>query len=91
MQVVLEVLEPENGGFVAGGLGECIFTQSETAGEIRNNVREAVACHFGSPPVLTRPIFVHEETLAAGSCVETDGSALVSKLWILGYQNLKVV
>jgi predicted RNase H-like HicB family nuclease len=31
----------------ARGIGEDIFTQSKTLDELHENVKEAVACHFG--------------------------------------------
>lgn len=32
----------------ARGIGEDIFTQGRTLDELHENVKEAVACHFGS-------------------------------------------
>jgi predicted RNase H-like HicB family nuclease len=64
-QVVFEVRDSEDGGYIARALGQSIHTQGDSLEEIRSNVREAVACHFDSPPAIIRLIFVREETLAA--------------------------
>ena len=34
------------GGFEARALDESIFTEGESLDELKNNIREAVACHF---------------------------------------------
>jgi hypothetical protein len=36
----------EDGGYNARALGESIFTEAESFDELRENVREAVLCHF---------------------------------------------
>ena len=46
-ELIFEVLQEEDGGFVAECLTESIFTQADTWEELRCNVREAVeASHF---------------------------------------------
>jgi predicted RNase H-like HicB family nuclease len=34
------------GGYTARSLGASIFTEGETLGELKTNIREAVNCHF---------------------------------------------
>ncbi len=65
-ELIFLVEESAEGGFTARGLGESIFTQAETLAELRDNVREAVACHFadGAGPRLIRLHFVRDEILS---------------------------
>ena len=45
-EIVFLVEESPEGGFEARALGLSIFTEGETLDEIRENVRDAVRCHF---------------------------------------------
>ena len=65
-EIVFEVAQEADGGFVAEALGESIFTQGETWDELRANVREAVqAFYFDSPPPASiRLRLVRDEVLA---------------------------
>lgn len=68
-EIIFEVHEDEvDGGFHAAAVGHDIFTQGDTLAELRDMVRDAVACHFGDParrPALIRLHFVRDEVLAA--------------------------
>ena len=46
-EIIFSVQESPEGGYEARALGCSIFTQAETMDELRANVKEAVACHFG--------------------------------------------
>lgn len=46
-ELVFLVEEDPEGGFTARGVGESIFTQGETLEALRENVRDAVLCHYG--------------------------------------------
>lgn len=46
-EIVLFVEESDEGGFIARALGESIFTQADSLDALRNEVRDAVRCHFG--------------------------------------------
>ena len=49
-ELVFEVSQESDGGFVAEALGESIITQADTWDELRENVREAVkALYFDRP------------------------------------------
>jgi predicted RNase H-like HicB family nuclease len=67
-EVIFEVAEDvSDGGFVAKALGVSIVTQAETLEELRENVRDAVRCHFDSEtdrPKVIRLHFVQDEVLA---------------------------
>lgn len=65
-EIVFEVAQEADGGFVAEALGESIFTQGDNWEELRANVREAVqAFYFDSAhPASIRLRFVRDEVLA---------------------------
>jgi predicted RNase H-like HicB family nuclease len=67
-EIIFEVHDAEEGGYVARALGQSIFTEGETWEELREMVRDAVACHFedtASRPKIIRLHFVRDEVLAA--------------------------
>jgi hypothetical protein len=50
-ELVFEVTQEADGGFVAECLTEAIFTEADSWEELRQNVREAVsAFYFDGPP-----------------------------------------
>ena len=65
-ELVFEVTQEADGGFVAEALGESIITQADTWEELRKNVREAVmAFYFDRPrPAQLRLHLVRDEILA---------------------------
>jgi hypothetical protein len=65
-ELVFEVTQEADGGFVAEALGESIFTQADSWEELRVNVREAVAAfYFDRPkPARIRLHLVRDEVLA---------------------------
>ena len=66
-ELVFEVTQEADGGFVAECLGESIFTQADTWVELRQNVQEAInAFYFDRPrPSVVRLHLVRDEVLAA--------------------------
>ena len=64
-ELVFQVTQEGDGGFVAEALGESIFTQADTWDELRRNVREAVtAFYFDRPaPARVRLHLVRDEVL----------------------------
>lgn len=64
-EIVFLVEDAAEGGYTARALGESIFTEAENLDELRQNVREAVACHFedGAGPRVIRLHFVRDEVL----------------------------
>jgi predicted RNase H-like HicB family nuclease len=65
-EIIFEVREDEaEGGFVARALGYSIVTQADTWEELRDNVQEAVRCHFdeGQGPRIIRLHRVVDELL----------------------------
>ena len=65
-ELIFEVTQDADGGFVAEALGESIFTQADNWDELKANVREAVrAFYFDSvPPASIRLRLVRDEVLA---------------------------
>lgn len=65
-ELVFEVTQEVDGGFVAEALGESIITEADTWEQLRVNVREAVrAFYFDRPaPASIRMRFVRDEVLA---------------------------
>ncbi len=67
MELIFEVREAEEGGYVARALGQSIFTEAETWQELRENVREAASLHFEDAEVKPKLIqlhFVKDELIA---------------------------
>ncbi len=54
-ELIFLVEEALEGGFSARALGESIFTDAETLPELRENIKDAVLCHFddGVVPQIT--------------------------------------
>ena len=66
-EIIFEITQDGNGGFVAECLTEGIFTQANDWEELRRNVKEAVAAfYFDRPerPARIRLHLVRDEVLA---------------------------
>ncbi len=66
-EILFIVEDAPEGGFTARAATASIFTEADDLSQLRENVREAVACHFEAParPRLIRLHFVHDEVIAA--------------------------
>ncbi len=66
-EIIFQVDEAHEGGYIARALGHAIFTEAETIEELRAMVRDAVRCHFdeGQGPRVIRLRYVRDEVLAA--------------------------
>jgi len=66
-ELVFEITQEADGGFVAECLSESIYTQADTWDELRDNVREAInAFFFDAPrPDAVRLHLVRDELLVA--------------------------
>lgn len=64
-EIVFTVVEAPEGGLTASAVEYSIITESDTLDELRQNVREAVECHFeeGTAPKLIRLHIVRDEVL----------------------------
>lgn len=66
-EIVFEVSQESDGGFVAECLTEGIFTQADNWEELRRNVKEAVAAYYFDHPQQPTAIRLHlvrDEVLA---------------------------
>ncbi len=66
-EIIFEVTNAEEGGFIASALGYGITTQAENVVELRKMVLDAVSSFFDNPdqaPKLIRLHFVRDEVLA---------------------------
>ena len=66
-EIIFIVEDAPEGGFIARAVGESIFIQAATVDELRDQIRDAVRCHFdeGKVPKLIRMHFVRDEVFAA--------------------------
>ena len=66
-EILFNVEEADEGGFVATASLHGIVTQADSIAELHAQVRDAVACHFDAvdKPKLIRLHFVRDEVLAA--------------------------
>jgi predicted RNase H-like HicB family nuclease len=66
MELIFEVREAEEGGYIARALGHAIFTEAETWEELRRNFVEAAGAHFddaASAPRIIQLHFVKDELI----------------------------
>ena len=47
-EIIFMVENSDEGGYTAIALGHSIFTEGETLDELKENVKDAVKCHFGA-------------------------------------------
>ncbi len=45
-EIIFVVQESPEGGFEAKALGHSIYTEGDTIDELKQNIREAIDCHF---------------------------------------------
>jgi hypothetical protein len=65
-EIIFEVTQEADGGYVAEAIGESIFTEADTWEQLRTNVKEAVAAFYFDQPAPTRVRLhlVRDEVLA---------------------------
>jgi hypothetical protein len=66
-EMIFMVENAPEGGYTARALGVSIFTEADDLEALRQQVRDAVRCHFeaGQGPKVIRLHFVREEVIAA--------------------------
>ena len=66
-ELIFQVEQAVEGGYIAKALGASIFTEAEDLEALREQVRDAVRCHFeeGKRPRVIRLYFVRDEVIAA--------------------------
>ena len=65
-EIIFVVEEAPEGGYIARALGESIFAEADDVEALREQIRDAVICHFDEDtvPRLIRLHFTREEVLA---------------------------
>lgn len=65
-ELIFLVKEAPEDGYTARALGESIFTEADDLASLRDQVRDAVRCHFeeGRQPKMIKLHFVREEVIA---------------------------
>ena len=67
-EIIFVIEEAPEGGFTARGLGVPIFTEGDNLADLKQNLRDAVNCHYdekeANRPKVIRLHFVREEVLA---------------------------
>jgi len=65
-EIIFIVEESSEEGFEAKELGHAIFTEGDTIEELKQNIREAIHCHFETnAPSIVRLHYIKEEVFAA--------------------------
>jgi hypothetical protein len=66
-ELIFLIQDAPEGGYIARALGASIFTEADDLPSLRDQVRDAVRCHFeaGKGPRVIRLHFVREEVIAA--------------------------
>lgn len=65
-EIIFLVEEAPEGGYVARALGHSIFTEGDTLDTIKEEIKDAVRCHFDEEqiPRILRLHFIKEEVVA---------------------------
>jgi len=66
-EIIIMVEEDPEGGYTARALGQSIFTEADTLEELKENIKDALKCHFDKDeeiPSIVRLHIVREETFA---------------------------
>ncbi len=67
LEIIFLIEESLEGGYEAKALGYSIYTQGESTEALKQNIQEAVQCHFESSelPKVIRLHWVREEVIPA--------------------------
>jgi len=65
-EIIFVVENSDEGGYVAKVLGYSIYTEGETIEELKENIKDAVKCHFDAEdlPPIVRLHTVKDEVMA---------------------------
>jgi hypothetical protein len=65
-EIIFLIENSPEGGYEAKAIGHSIYTEADTLDELREMLRDAVACHFDEDerPQMIRLHFVQEEVIA---------------------------
>jgi hypothetical protein len=64
-EIIFLVEDSNEGGYEAKALGHPIFTEAEDMNELRNNIKDAVKCHFeeNDIPSIIRLHYMRDELI----------------------------
>lgn len=65
-ELIFLIEDAPEGGYTARALGQAIFTEADDLPSLKEQIRDAVHCHFdeGKEPSMIRLHFVREEVMA---------------------------
>ncbi len=65
-EITFIIEEAPEGGFIAKGLNQGIFTQADSVEELKIMIKDAVLCHFdeGTEPKMIHLHFIKDEVMA---------------------------
>jgi hypothetical protein len=65
-EIIFIVENSDEGGYIAKGLGYSIYTEGETLDQLKENIKDAVKCHFDEKeiPHIVRLHIVKDEVIA---------------------------
>ncbi len=65
-EIIFVVENSDEGGYTAKSLGYSIYTEAETLDELKENVKDAIKCHFDEKeiPRIARLHIVKDEVIA---------------------------
>lgn len=66
-ELVFQIEDDPDGGYTAKAVGASIFTEADTLDQLRDNIRDAVTCHFEKAedrPKIIRLHFTRDEVIA---------------------------
>ena len=56
-EIIFVVENSDEGGYTAKSLGYSIYTEAETLDELKENIKDAIKCHFDQKEVPSRSPF----------------------------------
>ena len=64
-EIIFIVEDSDEGGYTAKALGDSIYTEAETLEELKENIKDAVKCHFEAAalPHIVRLHMVKDEII----------------------------
>jgi len=65
-EIIFVVENSDEGGYTAKSLGYSIYTEGETLDEVKENIKDAIKCHFDGKdiPRIVRLHIVRDEVIA---------------------------
>ena len=70
-EIIFIIENADEGGYIAKALGYSIITEAETFDELKENIKDAIKCHFDEKdlPHIVRLHMVKDEVMALWNCL----------------------